>query len=1568
MPTLTACLALFALASLASAQEPVLRLVDDFETDDIASWESSMSPEYYRGGEGRRGLEIVADPERGQVLRCNIRYSGLRPSEVAFITRRIDPRPAKLDVIGVRFWAKLTHDAVDPAGGFRVRLRTSDTEFTDYDVQEQIGEPFPADRWVRVELDTSIGPNVRNIWGQVFGSIREITFRMQERPQAQDTEFALLLDDIELVLRQPEDRVYEPQVHERPRNPAPRILLLKHSAAGYYDIEQAIAHAAPTADVDTFLFRGLQFEFFGFPATLEGVLAYDAVIMLDVDPFMMSWDQCVWVADTVASGAHLVLLGGPNSLTRSQEFKAPLQAVLPVTFEPGAGDISVSALPVPGEEHFLNLGFDPAGLGVVGAVHDLAPREGAQVPWTVRDRPLVVTAPAQRGRATVVNAWAQARQTAAGGFFTSALSDDFLRRLLQFALDADAPAPIRELVLPDLEVVGARQVRLVARGDGDARLRTLLDNEEVPARPLDDGRMEFTLSLPASVASETRHAVQLEALSEGQVVDRREFVIEAQNPLHLRALWERNKFTFAPGGPVEVTAPLSLRGLPVVEPGARTLVSYAAGRLPVSVDSFVDAWVYEQGGDTVVHNLEPAVDVDVQEHGGLPGTWTVTGVARCARPAGQPQFAEDDRIFDVRRAIQAHEDGSVTVVTDYEFLQDMRVSKLPLTVSLPVGTWAGLAYRAEQAEGVREGEFPTESRRGTLFDGHGLHMTIETSHGPLSIAVPDESIRVWFRDLRQHDINSFRLEIEAPYENREARKGEQYRLEVAISGPAPGASRVADLQAADLQFSAALRDPVTDYRWDIPRVEGEGPARFAGRLPNLASGPYNLEVAARRGEQVVVSTTAPCFVVDPLELADLYPIMSIVGIEGGGHLLDEAAVSGRVEDLLAHGFNTAAITGTSNFRSNDPPNSARLKAWAESFAQQHGMATTFEYSSFQLLGRNEKTEPCVFSPEYRDALVSRLDWQVDVGNRTPRLMTAKVIDEPTVSPGSMDYCEHCRAAFRDRYGIELRPPEEYGQDPFARWAYYDFLGEYVSEAYRNTASVVDELGASFDLLLTYMATGLGYQRPLRYQQDALDWTRHVQWADFDVYPYFYPRSQRIRMIQAGFAMTYMRDISRARGVPWGFYAELDDRNWPFQQNPRQATAECAFTAVAHGADYINSFINFPWRTGSGARPERWEDTGRALRPIRRIGPLLNRMAAVRAPLALLFPNAQQAIADGYPTPDYLLAAVKGGFGECDIYNEEVLVESGEMPYEALILVGAEFLHEHAVPLLKAWLEGGGTLICDALPTTTHRGAHIDWGFAPADTAPAGPLAAVTTPVGNGRLVTLGVDVNERFRELTEAPTPDPEACRTLRLQVADLLDGLGLTPNVRVDYRETPGSVDLIAAGLRANSDGALLIVVNHQPEPQEVTVTLARPDLRWLVDAEAMQEVPFEAAGEDALRLRLTVPGRWGRMIAGYRTRPERVSVGMRTQGVARGEELSYDVSTLDAAGGPIAGGVLLEVEVRDPQGEVVTRYGGVFAPREGMQVVRRPVAINAMPGRYTVRVTAPQTGARAEAAFTVN
>jgi hypothetical protein len=158
----------------------------------------------------------------------------------------------------------------------------------------------------------------------------------------------------------------------------------------------------------------------------------------------------------------------------------------------------------------------------------------------------------------------------------------------------------------------------------------------------------------------------------------------------------------------------------------------------------------------------------------------------------------------------------------------------------------------------------------------------------------------------------------------------------------------------------------------------------------------------------------------------------------------------------------------------------------------------------------------------------------------------------------------------------------------------------------------------------------------------------------------------------------------------------------------------------------------------------------------------------------------------------------------------------------------------------------------------------------------------------------------------------------------------------------------------------------HHQPSEQEVTVALDRADLRWLVDMDDMS--PMTAQVQDGKTLlRLTVPARWARAVAGYRMRPAGVQLSMPGGRVQRDGTLSYSVTVAGEGQEPVMGGVLMEAEVTGPDGKPVSRFGGSFAPLSGTQTVRVPVPVNAAQGNYGLTIRFPQWGATSSTRFQV-
>lgn len=1547
--TTTVIITLMLTASLALAQNTTHDVVlDDFEGDTLDRWQNSATPEYYRGGEGNEKLSFVDDAERGRVMRAAIGFGDENKSEPIWITRQVDEPFAIARTLRVSFWYKISGATEPPINSFILRLRTSPTAHSNYEILPEDGVPL--DTWTQVTVDVRSGlASARNIYRSIFASVKQVTFRLDDIDD-HNAQFDLLVDDLVVTLDQARAENYEPTRLNLRRDDRLDVLVITHSAAGYYGIEQAARALDPNARVDTYLFRGLHFPLWGFPESVDALLGYDVIALVDVDPWCMTTQQASWLADLVRSGAGMIVFGGPNTLTHAHDFKLPLRETLPVTFELDAKDLGGGT---PGVSDDPLLAALPGSrLGTVGKMQDLTPRDGATVALAVGDRPLIIRGQAGDGRVAVVNTWT-VNLPLRSRFFTADLSDDLMRSLLRWTANRQPDARLTSLELPPPSVVVPAQVTIGATAESATRIRLSVEGQPEQVAPA-TGQVVFTVDLPAQQESERMLACRVEALdAAGEVADWRDFAIELQSPLAVDIAWAAHQRTFAPGGAVELSAKLSRRDMPgIAARGTSLNLDFGEG-LTMSAAGLGDIWVIPAGSDKTLHDQSGPIEVEtVETSEGLLPIITTTGVTRAGRK--ELSFGDDDRIQRVERVASAQPDGGVRITSRYEFVQDVRVDRVTTMLVLPAPTYAGLPFVAQQGEQVTDGELPVADGK-KIFDGTGLKLTIETARGPLTIEALDPSLHVWMQDLRRYGMDSFRIEIESPFEGTLAKAGDTYEIPLLITGPLAATAPTPAL--ADMTIACALLDPVNDTPVMQFSVREASPvAGFVGELPDLRSGEYELLVTVAEGERIVTTATSTVYVVDPLRRADLFPIMSVVGGSATGHRLDEAGLRARIDDLISHGFNTVTAGNARSLAG-----AGASSDFAADYAQRQGMATFFEYHSLTLVGR-KPVKPCVFDPAHRALLREKIEPQFDVCRRVARLLSIKILDEPGMARKNIDFCDRCRAQFRERYGVEPPTDDELTHDIAARWRMADFLGYYLQSAYAMTREIKDEGGGDYDLLLTFNSPGLGYGRGWTNRQDILSWGAEAGRMDFDIYPYFYPKSQKVRMVQADYGLSMIREFARKLDMPWGFYVELDDRNWPYQQNPKEASGECAWTAVAQGADYLNSFIHRAFGTGVSSRPERWEFTGQELRKISRIGPLLTRMSRPKAPLAMIYPMGQAMVNDGSPPADYALECIRNSFGMTDAVSSEVIAQTdAPLDRDCYVLLGCEILEREVADKLVSFCAGGGRLVLDQIPTTDTDGRPLDlpWDFegvAPQSLPGLADCAYRVIEIGwrTGVVIKLDFDLNEVYRDAVEE---DHFA------RAAALRQGIGaLLASASACFADD--AAGQMEAGLRTCKDAAMIIAVNHLADENTATLRLGSLGFKptWACDLATMQPVAIEMDG-NTCNIPVTLAGRNSIAIALLSEAP--VGVYLSVQNAAG--TLEYRVRVLNAEGNPARGCHLIEIEVTGPDGEVVSRFGGSTATKAGALTRSIPIPVNSLPGEYRIVVKAPQANATARGNFAV-
>lgn len=1428
---------------ISAAERREAWVVDDFEGGELQGWESSYSPEYYRGGYGQEGLSIVEDPERGRVLRAHVVFGDEKGSERIFITKQLPEHPRAYKCARLRFWYKVTTNRLDPRNGLICRLRATNMSFTDY--LFGTGPTVVPHQWREVVLDIGRPQRLVNIYGTYFSRLKEITFRIDDEDAA-NLEFDFFLDHIRLELKEPETVEYTPQIlpRLRLRNGVPRALVLRHSAAGYYGVARTLRD---WWRVKVGLFRGLHFPIWEFPTTRAELLAYDLVVLADVDPYVLTNEQVEWLADFVASGGGLLFIGGPNTFGYSKDFKKPLADLLPVTFAQDTDDlVAVHAVPQFVEEHFITRGLRE--LAPVSHIHRLRAKEEA-----------------------VVLLRAGSKRPVGWGYYSGGNPDNAVVTWSEEAHRGRRSAMIETKSFYRDPQTGEPRFLSVSlmqgETDGYRGPRTYL------ARPNTTYRFSFWAQGDVPAVEVICQGWKTEAAAPGDRVA----VPTSLGRFTPTAGWRRYEGTF--------TTPAEIRRMAL-----KFHLSGGPGSFPLGTRLYVD-------------------DVTLEEVGG-------EGKNLAVNPG-----AEIVEEYPVLVAGEFHQ-GRVVVLNAYPEVAE---------------TTENCFFTADFYDDLLRQTVQWLTRR-------------EPSVPPTAPAPPPPQAQ---------KREGLKVQVRFPFGKAAFAPGDLLRFAV----------KVEPSEEAPALETLTVQARLYDFRGTLLHRFAARPARehleYQLPLPEWETGDYCLVVEiGSTASPVLVRTEADFSLVNRLRRQDFYPLISWLGTGRGGHLLDEEGLKARVDDLVAHGFNTVAYGGLRYFREWEPlPHRFELLNAVERYAQSKDLAVIYEYENFHHVGRRARTEPCVFAPEYGEDLARRLQGMLAAGAAVPRLLSVKITDEPFANQNNLDYCAHCQRAFRERYGEPLRRREEISEDDLlGRLHFNEFVSAYVRTGYQQSQALKQAAGNPFDLLLTYCSPAYGYGRPDRGLEDALEWSRCADRIDFDVYPYFYPASQVIRMVQVHYCFGLHRHFARFLGRPMGFYVELDDRNYPLQINPKEASAECAYTALGQGADYLNSFIHAAFGTGNDARPERWDHLGRALRQIRNLAPLLNRVDKAVAPIALFFPHTQWFATNRPFALAYAYQLVLRAFGECDFLHEKIARERGMGDLRALLLLETEILPDDLAALIADFVRKGGLLLCDQVPTRNERGepCRLPPDLFGGEARPfAGELTATIGRYGRGQTVLFSTKLDPAFRDAVEEPQPVVE--EALRRAMHDLLFTAGLRPHAWATDPE-------FEANALVGRNCACLVVINHRPQRARTRVEvydLGFP-VCFLADLVSGTPLSFRSTDE-GLTFEVEVPGRGAKLLGLYPARPVEDEIQLAASTFRRGGELTYRVVVRDEQGRPALGHHVLAITVTDAEGTVRTRYGDQVVTEDGVYQRRVRLAENAAPGKWTLRVADRLTGQVREAPFEV-
>jgi hypothetical protein len=303
-----------------------------------------------------------------------------------------------------------------------------------------------------------------------------------------------------------------------------------------------------------------------------------------------------------------------------------------------------------------------------------------------------------------------------------------------------------------------------------------------------------------------------------------------------------------------------------------------------------------------------------------------------------------------------------------------------------------------------------------------------------------------------------------------------------------------------------------------------------------------------------------------------------------------------------------------------------------------------------------------------------------------------------------------------------------------------------------------------------------------------------------------------------------------------------------------------------------------------------------------------------------------------------------------VIHERLLETEFVQNYRALALCGARWLPDAIAERLVEFVRDGGLIICDNIPILNERGIQSDL-LKPLimpgeETQVVDDLAFALGSLGAGRVARFNQDLNEFYSSTVDRT--DLEARRRIKATVAQLLRDRGLTPLATTSDPE-------VEIGVRLGRDYALAIAVNHTEQNRAVLAVLPSLPFRpgWAVDA--LRSNPLPILNPDGVpTLELEVPAMDGRMVALYPEEPTGLDVAI-TPGVRRDSDINYQVQVLTDSGRPARGRHVVHATVWDAKGRVRIRYGGERATLDGVLARSVPMAINEIPGQWTLEARDP-------------
>ena len=386
------------------------------------------------------------------------------------------------------------------------------------------------------------------------------------------------------------------------------------------------------------------------------------------------------------------------------------------------------------------------------------------------------------------------------------------------------------------------------------------------------------------------------------------------------------------------------------------------------------------------------------------------------------------------------------------------------------------------------------------------------------------------------------------------------------------------------------------------------------------------------------------------------------------------------------------------------------------YATSLGMKIDYTSNGVQMFQRKDPPEYCIYTPEYIENVRKKIE---PVLGQVKKLSNPSTIfpfmDEPFHSDTTaFDYRDPVRHEFYKRYGYDMpRTYAEAKKDALKHLNFVNFQAAIFTDGWKQIYKEIKAYDPRPFVVMTHDShntLGGGVQSDSRRAiDDVFHWGG--EYADmflWDIYPYTYfdyrygeySLCPKPRMSQMHYTMAQMRNLTVTYGRKLGFWLGTYNEGWfrrYLNEEMRQQywmERELAYTAISGGADFIITGINIP----QDAR--HWEDFGKAMRIIQKVGVEILDAPKPKARAAFLFPRTQHIQYDEeYFNVGVTFELCLRAFGELDIIHENQITDAAMNGYRIIVLADVKMLPVKVADHIVEFVKNGGIVIADCVPQT-----------------------------------------------------------------------------------------------------------------------------------------------------------------------------------------------------------------------------------------------------------------------------